>query len=108
MSGDAIQLEQPPHSVRLLKIVDNAVPAAVPNVQVAVPDHAKIWDDVKLVATSDANGVPALRYHWDFGDGTTEDGRRVTHSFDKAGTYTVRLKVEGVDGVPAEKQASIT
>jgi alpha-galactosidase len=107
-SDDSIQFEQPAHSVRMVKIVDNAVPAAAPTVQVDVPDHAKMWDDVKLSATADPNGVPALSYRWDFGDGTTEEGRQVTHSFDKAGTYTVRLTVEGVDGVPAEKRATVT
>jgi chitodextrinase len=92
----------------MVKIVDNAVPAAAPTVQVEAPGHAAMWDDVKLAASADPKGVPALSYRWDFGDGTMQQGRRVSHSFDKAGKYTVRLKVEGVDGIPAEKEVTIT
>lgn len=107
-SGDSIQFEQPAHSVRLVKIVDSAIPAAAPSIKLEVPDHAQVWDEVKLVSNADANGVPALTYHWDFGDGTNEQGRQVTHAYTKEGTYTVRLKVEGVDGVAAEKETSIS
>ena len=107
-TGDSIQLEQPAHSVRMVKVVDASVAAAASTIQVEVPNHAKVWDDVKLSATADPKGVPALSYRWDFGDGTAEDGRRVTHSFDKPGTYIVRLKVEGMDSVSAEKEATIT
>ena len=51
--------------------------------------------------------MPALSYRWDFGDGTSEQGRQVVHAYTMSGTYTVRLTVDGVDGVPAEKQMSI-
>jgi len=32
-------------------------------------------------------------YEWDFGDGTTAEGARVSHSFEKDGTYDVTLTV---------------
>lgn len=35
----------------------------------------------------------ALRYLWDFGDGMTATGRTVTHTYQEAGTWTVRLWV---------------
>jgi alpha-galactosidase len=107
-SGDSIQFEQPPHSVKLVKIVDGSVPAAAPTISLEIPDHARVWEDVKLTVTADPNGVPALSYRWDFGDGTTEQGRQLRHTYTKAGNYTVRLVVEGVDGVSAEKQANIS
>ncbi|WP_170837099.1 PKD domain-containing protein [Aquimarina amphilecti] len=34
-----------------------------------------------------------LSYSWDFGDGTTETGQTVVHSFDTVGFYTVTLEV---------------
>jgi hypothetical protein len=51
--------------------------------------------------------VPALAYHWDFGDGTTDEGRHVTHAYTTAGRHTVRLVVDGVDAVPMEKVAAV-
>jgi len=107
VSGDALQLEQPGHSVQLVKIIDTAVPAAAPSITLDVPDHAKAWADIKLSANADANGVPALSYRWDFGDGTSEEGRQVSHAYTKSGKFTIKLKVDGVDGVEAEKQAAI-
>lgn len=106
-SGDSIALDHTAHSVQILKIIDDAVPAAAPSVSIQSPDHAKVDEAVKLIATADPNGVPALSYRWDFGDGTSEQGRQVVHAYTMSGTYTVRLTVDGVDGVPAEKQMSI-
>jgi len=106
--NNSIHLEQPAHSVRVIKIVDTAIPALAPKIAAEIPEHAKVYEDLKLSCTADPAGVPALTYHWDFGDGTTQDGRRVTHAYTKAGDYTVKLVVDGVDSVPAEKQASVS
>ena len=106
-SKDSISLQQTAHSVWLLKILDTAVPAAAPSVSMEVPNRAKVDETVKLATTADPNGVPPLSYHWDFGDGTGEQGRQVVHAYTMAGTFTLRLTVDGVDGIPAEKKTSI-
>lgn len=106
--GGSIQLEQPAHSVKLVKIIDTSVAAAAPKVVTAIPEHAKAYEDLKFSGTADPQGVPALGYHWDFGDGTHQDGRQVSHAYTKAGDYSVRVVVDGVDGVPAEKQQSVS
>jgi alpha-galactosidase len=105
--GDSIQLEQPAHSVQMVKIIDTSVPAQAPSITIEVPDHARVDETLKMSCSVDASGVPGLAYHWDFGDGTTEDGRQVSHAYTKAGDYTVRLVADGVDGIPAEKKASV-
>ena len=106
--GDSFQVEQPAHSVKVVKIIDRSLPAVPPKIVAEIPGQAKISEDVKLSSTVDPDGVPAVGYHWDFGDGTSQDGRQVSHAFTKAGTYIVRLVVDGVDGVPAEKQVSVS
>jgi len=63
---------------------------------------------LQFVGTVESSGVPALAYHWNFGDGTSDDGRQVRHAYTKAGNFTVRLKVDGVDGMPAEKSATVS
>jgi hypothetical protein len=53
------------------------------------------------------DGVPAIGYRWDFGDGTSAQGPNVTHAFTREAEMTIRLTVPGVDGVSAEKQFSL-
>ena len=108
MTSDSIELQQPAHSVRMIKIVDEAIPTAAPSITIDVPDHAKADEDLKLAVSPDPNGVPALGYRWDFGDGASEHGRVVHHAYTKSGDFTVRVTVEGMDGVSAEKQATIS
>jgi PKD repeat protein len=47
------------------------------------------------------DGVPAISYHWDFGDGTDANGTAVIHAYTYADTFHVRLSVQGVDGITA-------
>ncbi|NCC34138.1 MAG: PKD domain-containing protein [Chloroflexia bacterium] len=37
-------------------------------------------------------GGTTVDFNWDFGDGTTAQGSRVSHTFTAAGTYTVTLR----------------
>jgi len=106
--GDSIELEPAAHSVALIKIIDTSLPPTAPSLRVQVPDHARVGEDLKFTASVDPKGVPAFAYHWDFGDGTTEDGRQVTHTYNVGGSYKARLRVEGVDGIPAESETSIS
>lgn len=89
---------QAQHSVRLIKIVNDSVPAEEPSVKMKVPEKVPIGQMVELEASIDEGSVPALRYHWDFGDGTDEDGVAVQHAYTRNGNYTVRLTVDGIDG----------
>lgn len=98
----------PPHSVRMIKLVDASIPAAAPSVTADVPASASTGQSLELSATADAAGVPALRYQWEFGDGTAADGARVSHTYTRAGSFSVRLRAEGVDGLAAEKSFSIS
>lgn len=47
--------------------------------------------------SSDPDG-DQLTYEWDFGDGETGSGVRVTHAFASAGSYTARLAVQDPTG----------
>jgi hypothetical protein len=57
---------------------------------------------VTLVGTGEG-GASALKYEWDFDSPDTfvtqAEGVKVSHIFDKAGDYTVTLKVSDVDGI---------
>ena len=99
---------RPPHSVRLIKIIDTSIPPAVPEVSIQVPTHPEAGKPVEFSATPRADRLPVVNYHWDFGDGTAADGREVTHTYTRAADYIVQLKVDGVDGVPAQNSFPLT
>jgi alpha-galactosidase len=95
--------DQAPESVRVIKIVDVNIPEAAPNITAQVPSTVNTGELFSASAQADAAGVPAVRYHWDFGDGTHTDGAKVSHAYTREGEFTLRLIVDGVDGIPARK-----
>lgn len=98
---------QPPHSVRVIKIVDASVSAAAPAITAEVPPQAKMGETLAFVAKAEQKGTPAVAYHWDFGDGVKMDGASAHHTYTIEGERTVRLTVDGVDGVPGEKTFTV-
>lgn len=96
-----------PHSVKLIKIIDKSIPAAAPSVVAQVPATAKMLDDVGFSAQAAPQSVPALSYHWDFGDDTSANGAVQTHTYTTSGTHKVSLTVEGLDGITATKTFSV-
>ena len=109
LSGGAIRIDDLlPHSVRLLKIIDSSIAAAPPQVTASVTTHARRGETIQFAAQTSKDGVPAVAYHWNFGDGVGVDGSSVSHAYTYMGTFDVTLKVDGVDGLPAEKRFSVT
>jgi hypothetical protein len=107
-NGAIVLSDQPPHSVRLIKIIDDSKPAAPPTIDASAPMRAKVGEGIKLSCTVSEDGVPALAYHWDFADGVVATAAEPTHAYTVAGTYAVKLTVDGVDGIAAEKTLSIS
>jgi alpha-galactosidase len=111
LEGGVVRLEnQPPQSVRVIKLIDNSVAAAAPTVTAQVPAAANTGETITLSALSapaETGGVPAIAYHWDLGDGTSADSPRVSHAYTSAGEFTIHLTVDGVDGVPAQENFSV-
>jgi PKD repeat protein len=48
-----------------------------------------------------------LSFQWTFGDGTSATGRRVSHAYAAAGSYTVKLRVEDGDGGSATDETTV-
>jgi len=116
IGGGAVRLEnQPPQSVRVIKLIDKSVAAAAPTVTAQVPTAANTGETITLSAITlsalsaqaETGGVPAVAYHWDLGDGTSADSPKVSHAYTSAGEFTIHLTVDGVDGVPAHKNFSV-
>jgi alpha-galactosidase len=108
LEGGTIRLDsQSPQSSVVIKLVDTAVAKAAPTVTARVPSQSKVGETIAFSAQADPDGVPALGYHWDFGDGTIAEGSKVSHCYTRAADFRVRLSVDGPDDTPYEQSFSI-
>jgi PKD repeat protein len=75
--------------------------ASPPTAAFTAPTTAQTGQSVSFDASQSqaANGAQISDYHWSFGDGTTDDTQSATdtHTYAKAGTYTVTLTVRDDD-----------
>lgn len=108
LDGQTIKFkDQPAHSVRLVKIVDASKPATPPALEFRSPKTAKVRESIEFSITRTNEDAPALAFHWDFGDGVHADGRTTSHTYTLAGHYFVKVSVDGVDGVPTERDSLV-
>lgn len=104
---NSIDITLAPHSVALFKIIHNSISAAAPTIEMKVPDEIQAGNTIELCAHADPGGVPPIAYRWDFGDGTTSSDRDPEHAYTHAGDFTIKLHVDGLDGIPVEKTSQI-
>ncbi|MGB8730699.1 MAG: PKD domain-containing protein [Candidatus Sulfotelmatobacter sp.] len=108
LEGSTIRIEnQRAQSAVVIKLVDTAVPKSAPSVTARVPTQSKAGETIAFSAQADPDGVPALGYHWDFGDGTVSEGSNVSHCYTRAADFIARLTVDGPDDEPYEQSFSI-
>ncbi|MFN2275268.1 MAG: PKD domain-containing protein, partial [Anaerolineales bacterium] len=80
-------------------VVRNDVATGVASIPLPPPNADFIMDvttgDAPLeIHFTDHSGGSPIRWEWDFGDGEFSYDTNPTHTFDRAGTYQVELKVE--------------
>jgi len=92
----------------VIKLIDSRVPPAPPTVSAQVPKQAKTSEIISFSAQAQESGVPALAYHWDFGDGTFADASRAAHAYTRDGDFKVQLTASGLDGLAAHQTFTIT
>ena len=51
---------------------------------------------------------PAISYRWDFGDGTSAEGRHILHAFTRPGSYDVTLTAVGLSELSAKADLSVS
>jgi large repetitive protein len=93
--------------VRVIKLIDGNASPSSPSVKAQVPAVANVGETIHLSAQTEAAGVPAVEYHWDFGDGSSANGPKVSYAYTRAANFTIRLTVDGADGVPAVQSFSV-
>ena len=107
LMGDVVRIENQPQTVKVIKLIDRSVAETAPTVTAQVPSSAKAGETIYFSVQADTNAVPAVSYRWDFGDGTSTEGAHVSHCYTRAADFTVRVTVDGVDGVPAEQSFQV-
>jgi hypothetical protein len=95
----ALSFHLPPHSVRVLKIVDGNIAPVAPTVATNQPSTGNAGAALTFTAHS---GDAVLTYHWDFGDGVSLEGSEVSHAYTEPGEYNVVLKAMGLSGLSGE------
>jgi alpha-galactosidase len=103
-SADTINLVQPPHTVRMFKLIDTSIAAMPPPFAVHSPNQAKAGEALSF----SAEGSQVLNCHWDFGDGTTMDGTTVHHTYTHSGEYSVHATAAGLDAVTDSKTITVS
>ena len=104
----ALRIEnQAVESVRVIKIIDSNISPSAPIVTANAPSVANTGETFQLSAQTESAGVPAVNYLWDFGDGTSADGPKVSHAYTRAANFTIHLTVQGIDGLPAVQSFSV-
>ena len=80
------------NSVQSLKksVHVNAAPVPV----ITAVDHSTSAKQFISAEKSHDNDQKVLTYAWDFGDGTTGNGKSTYHTFQKSGRYTITLTVD--------------
>jgi hypothetical protein len=108
IAGTAVRItNEDPQSVKVIKIVDTKIAPAAPTITAQVPSRANAGETIEFSAKVDAAGVPSISYLWDFGDGTTANGSKSSHTYTRAADFDVHLTVEGLDGVSAQQTFSV-
>jgi alpha-galactosidase len=108
MSNAALAITLPPHSVRMLKLIDASVPDTAPVFDAHAPSDGQAGVLLQLHASSDGADVPVLGYHWEFGDGVSTDGADVSHTYTQAAQYTVIVTATGLNGKSTRKTLAIS
>ena len=104
---NSIDFTLSPHSVALFKIIHGLIPAAAPTIAMKVPDDSQAGNTIEFCAHADPGGVPPIAYRWEFGDGATSSDQNPEHAYTHAGDFTIKLHVDGLDGIPVEKISQI-
>jgi hypothetical protein len=98
----ALTFHQPPHSVRVFKIIDSLIPATAPAITTDHPSSGSAGATLDFAAHR-TGGDAVVSYQWDFGDGVTLEGSGVKHAFTEPGEYSVHVTAAGLDGKNAEE-----
>jgi hypothetical protein len=99
-----LALEEGFHTMSILSAEFYRIPEAV----VHYPAAVDVRQNVTFDASKSVDVGKIVSYEWSFGDGANATGPVVSHSYDKGGTYQVKLNVTNDEGISSLKTFTIT
>jgi len=105
---DTVNVTQPAHSVRVLKMVDPSIPLHPPATKMQVSSNATAGESLAFIAEPLTAEDAIVQYNWDFGDGVSVEARTATHAYTHEGSFPVKLTTIGVDGATGVSTRLIT
>jgi alpha-galactosidase len=106
LASGTIKLTQKPHSVRIIKLVDDQDGGSLA-VDVRGPAKVAAGDTALFEVQAGSPEQPVLNGHWNFGDGTSADGIKVQHAYTTAGTYEVAVRATGLGSLTTNKTQKV-
>ena len=106
-SGDAVNFVQPARSVRMFKLIESDVQPSPPAFEVHSAKEAKAGETITFIADNVSDGEPVYSCHWEFGDGSTQDGLKVQHAYTQSGDYKVRATATGLAASTSSKTSTV-
>src|SRR5437773_7875739 len=104
---NSVVVDLPPHSARLLKVVNVGVSAQPPSIKFEhVPNVMTGRAATFRVQPTTSNDV-VVTYAWSLGDGVTLEGQEVSHAYTRSGTYQVVVTAIGLGGLSTEEHFSL-
>jgi len=91
----------------LFVIIDNIAPISEAGNDKAINEDDTAFFDAGASVDMPSDR-PLLTYHWDFGDGTLDNGISTSHVYTKVGIYTVTLIVTDNDGARDTDTLTVT
>lgn len=105
-TAGALHFTLPAHSVAVVKLIDASIPVAEPGIKLVSAQTGRPGEPITLTAQW-KGGDPVLSYRWSLGDGTTQEGCQISHTWTTAGEYEVRVTAVGLGGKTAERSMQI-
>ena len=102
----SVSLQQAPHSVHVLKIVDRNVRDEGPDFSLECPKSGTSGEILSFTSQA-AEDRPAVSYRWDFGDGVHLDGAHPSHAWTAPGEFTVHVTATGLEEMKSERTCSV-
>jgi hypothetical protein len=102
LSDDTVTVEQPAHSVRVLRIVNESAPLLHPAIAAKRVPEGQSGVSLEFSASASDPQEPVLTYAWDFGDGVTANSATPRHTYTAPGSYRVLVKGTFLNGASAE------
>ncbi|MDF9796581.1 PKD repeat protein/N-acetylneuraminic acid mutarotase [Catalinimonas alkaloidigena] len=74
----------------------------------ADPESGQAPLSVNFDASDSYDDQGIVSYSWDFGDGNAGNGETVSHTYEEAGDYTVKLSVADAEGLKSETTMNVS